>query len=57
MRWLQELALEAGGEQAAEKLLKGKGVSLILKKTEIDYKVRLSTFVEPLNSIFTQNNF
>jgi hypothetical protein len=41
MRWLRELAQEAGGDEAAERLLKGKGVSLILKKAEIDYKVWL----------------
>jgi hypothetical protein len=39
MRWLQELAVKAGGEKAAENLLKGRGISLILKKTDLDFKV------------------
>ena len=39
MRWLQELATAAGGEQAAEDLLKARGVGLILKKIDLDYKV------------------
>lgn len=39
MRWLQELAAKAGGEKTAEDLLKGRGISLILKKIELDFKV------------------
>jgi hypothetical protein len=39
MRWLQDLAIEAGGEQTAENLVKGRGISLILKKIDLDFKV------------------
>lgn len=38
MRWLQDLAIEAGGEQTAENLFKGRGISLILKKIDLDFK-------------------
>ncbi|KAG8759331.1 hypothetical protein FRC14_006171 [Serendipita sp. 396] len=38
MRWLRELAIQADGEQAAENLVKGRGISLILKKIDLDFK-------------------
>lgn len=38
MRWLHEVALEVGGEQGARDLLQGKGISLILKKIDLDFK-------------------
>lgn len=44
MKWLRELCQEAGGDEVAEKLLKGKGISLILKKAEVDYKVCPHTY-------------
>ncbi|CAG8682377.1 1216_t:CDS:2 [Acaulospora colombiana] len=42
MRWLQELAMEAGGEQTAEDLVKGRGISLILKKIDLDFKLLIA---------------
>lgn len=38
MKWLQELAIRAGGEQAAQQLLAGRGIGLILKKFDVDFK-------------------
>ncbi|CAG7847042.1 SubName: Full=Uncharacterized protein {ECO:0000313/EMBL:CCA68223.1} [Serendipita indica DSM 11827] len=42
MRWLHEVALEVGGEQGARDLLQGKGISLILKKIDLDFKANRS---------------
>ena len=49
MHWLQQLAIQAGGEQAAEALFKGRGISLILKKFDVDYKVRNSEWTVPFS--------
>ena len=38
MRWLHEIALEVGGEQGSRNLLQGRGISLILKKIEVNFK-------------------
>lgn len=46
MRWLQELATTAGGEQAAQDLLKARGVGLILKKIDVDFKVCCQDYVD-----------
>lgn len=45
MRWLQELAVKAGGEKTADDLLKGRGIGLILKKTDLDFKVSDHAFL------------
>ena len=46
MRWLQELATAAGGEQAAQDLLKARGIGLILKKIDVDFKVCYQGYVD-----------
>lgn len=45
MVWLRALAEQAGGESRAKLLLQGKGISMILKKIDIDFKVGFSTFL------------
>ena len=41
MQWLRNLALIAGGEQRAKDLLEAKGISLILKGINVNFRVRL----------------
>lgn len=41
MQWLRNLALLAGGEQRAKDLLEAKGISLILKSINVNFRVRL----------------
>lgn len=55
MKWLKELATQAGGEQAAQDLLRGRGIGLILKKFDVDFKVciRDKTRLNILNDIFS----
>jgi hypothetical protein len=39
MQWLRNLALIAGGEQRAKDLLEAKGISLILKSFNVNFRV------------------
>jgi hypothetical protein len=41
MQWLRKLALIAGGEQRAKDFLEAKGISLILKGINVNFRVRL----------------
>jgi len=41
MQWLRKLALIAGGEQRAKDLLEAKGISLILKSINVNFRVCL----------------
>ncbi|KAG8835565.1 hypothetical protein FRC17_002485 [Serendipita sp. 399] len=50
MRWLKELAIQAGGEEAAENLVRGRGISLILKKIDLDFKLLIAHKFMPVAS-------
>lgn len=41
MQWLRKLATIAGGEERAKDLLEAKGISLILKSINVNFRVRL----------------
>ncbi len=41
MQWLRKLAIIAGGEERAKDLLEAKGISLILKSINVNFRVRL----------------
>lgn len=41
MQWLRKLAIIAGGEERAKDLLEAKGISLILKSINVNFRVCL----------------
>ena len=47
MRWLRNLAIIAGGEQRAKDLLEAKGIGLILKSINVNFRVRLLSALRP----------